>query len=514
MEDGMSEPPAAAPALQAPAALPPETKRALTALIVGGLAAILDTTIVSIALHTLAGALHSTVSQIQWVSTGYLLALGVVIPVVGWAQARFGGKRLWMAALVVFVGGSVLCAVAWNADSLIAFRVLQGAGAGAIFPLMMTLAMRAARSVPGGSSSLGRVTATVSLPIAAGPILGPVLGGVILNWLSWRWLFLVNVPVIAVGLYLAWRYLPADAPAAKAARPRFDLAGLLLVAPGVVGVLLGLSNVSRDGGLGHADVLLPLVLGLALLAVFAAWALYRTGRGRTSPALVNARLLTSRSVGTSSAALFLAGACLYGAMFLLPLFYQELHGGNVLDAALMLIPQGVGSLLTRTVTGKLVDKIGARVVAVAGFALTVAATVPFAFAGPGTSEWWLGAVLLVRGLGLGIVLIPVMTVAFVDISEADLPNASLTTRISQQVGGSFGVAVTAVVLQSAVSSGHSLGQAFDQAFWWTTGFTALAVAASFFLPGRRPPAPAQPAAAPARPAARVSPPMGAAPGRR
>jgi MFS family permease len=108
-------------------ALPPETRRALTALIIGGVAAVLDTTIVSIALRTLAGALHSTVSQIQWVTTGYLLALGVVIPVVGWAQARFGGKRLWMAALVLFVAGSALCSVAWNADSLIAFRVLQGA---------------------------------------------------------------------------------------------------------------------------------------------------------------------------------------------------------------------------------------------------------------------------------------------------------------------------------------------------------------------------------------------------
>src|ERR1700760_4830243 len=206
---GTTRPPEA-PSSEAPSseALPPATRRALTALIIGGVAAVLDTTIVSIALRTLVGALHSTVSQVQWVSTGYLLALGVVIPVVGWDQARFGGKRLWLAALSVFVAGSALCSAAWNADSLIAFRVLQGAGAGAIFPLMMTLAMRAARSVPGGSGSLGRVTATVSLPIAAGPILGPVLGGVILNWLSWRWLFLVNVPVIAVGLFLAWRALP------------------------------------------------------------------------------------------------------------------------------------------------------------------------------------------------------------------------------------------------------------------------------------------------------------------
>jgi EmrB/QacA subfamily drug resistance transporter len=488
-------------------ALPPEIKRTLTALIIGGVAAVLDTTIVSIALHTLVNALHSTVSQIQWVSTGYLLALGVVIPVVGWAQARYGGKRLWMAALTIFVVGSALCSVAWNADSLIAFRVLQGAGAGMLFPLMMTLAMRAARSVPGGGGSLGRVTATVSLPIALGPILGPVLGGVILNWLSWHWLFLINVPICAVGLYLAWRWLPADRPAAAAARPRFDLVGLLLVAPGVVGVLLGLSNVAAVGGFGHRDVLLPLIIGLALVAAFAAWALYRTSTGRATAAraagsaLVNVRLLRIRSVGVSSAALFLTGACMYGAMFLLPLFYQELRGFDVLDAALLLIPQGVGSLLTRTVAGRLTDRIGARAVGVAGFALTALATVPFAFAGPGTSEWWLVAVQLVRGLGLGIVLIPVMTVAFVDIDSDDLPDASMITRISQQVGGSFGVAIAAVVLESVATSSHSLTRGFDQAFWWTVAFTVVAALASFFLPGRRPAADRQPAAsrAPAKP---------------
>jgi MFS family permease len=250
-----------------------------------------------------------------------------------------------------------------------------------------------------------------------------------------------------------------------------------------------LSNVSTDGGLGHRDVLLPLIIGLALVAAFAAWAVRRTSAARTAgSALVNVRLLRVRSVGVSSAALFLTGACLYGAMFLLPLYYQELRGYDVLDAALLLIPQGVGSLLTRTVAGRLTDRIGARAVGVAGFALTALATVPFALAGPDTSVWWLGAVQLVRGLGLGTVLIPVMTVAFADIDPADMPDASMITRISQQVGGSFGVAIGAVVLESAVTGGHTLAHGFGQAFWWTVGFTVVAALASFFLPGRRPPA--------------------------
>ncbi|MFY9926732.1 MAG: MDR family MFS transporter [Streptosporangiaceae bacterium] len=476
---------------EASGALPPETQRALMALIIGGVAAVLDTTIVSIALNTLVRALHSTVGQIQWVSTGYLLALGVVIPVVGWGQARFGGRRLWMAALTLFVAGSALCAVAWNAESLIGFRVLQGVGAGMIFPLMQTLAMQAARSAQGGTSfASGRVVATVSLPLAIGPVLGPVLGGVILNWLDWRWLFLVNVPVCVIGLYLAWRWLPADTPPAGA-QPRLDLPGLLLIAPGLAGILLGLSNVSKSGGLGRADVQAPLAAGLVLLAAFAVWALRRTSTGRAGSALVDLRLLRIRSVGASSAVLFLTGACMYAAMFLLPLYWQDLRGFAVLDAALLLIPQGVGSLLTRMLAGRLTDRIGGRAVAVAGFTLVALATAPFAFAGPSTNQWWLGAVLLLRGLGLGVVLIPVMTVAFADISPAEMPHASMLTRISQQVGGSFGVAAGAVVLQSAVASGHSPGQAFGQAFWWTIGFTVVAALASFALPGRRTAAPAE-----------------------
>jgi MFS family permease len=222
-------------------------RNALIALIAGGVAAILDSTMLTLALHTLVVSLHSTDGTMQWVTTGYLLAMAVAIPVTGWAESRWGGRRVWMAALVIFVAGSVLSALSWNAASLIGFRVLQGFGAGLIFPLMQTLAVKAA----GGRAS-STLIATVSLPLALGPILGPVIGGVILNWLSWRWLFLVNVPVIAVGLVLAWRLLPADrpdpAPAPEAARPRLDVIGLTLLAPALAGILLGLSNLSEDAG--------------------------------------------------------------------------------------------------------------------------------------------------------------------------------------------------------------------------------------------------------------------------
>jgi EmrB/QacA subfamily drug resistance transporter len=451
--------------------LPAQVRGVLLALIVGGVAAILDSTMVTLALHTLVTKLHSSDGSIQWVTTGYLLALAVAIPVTGWAESRWGGKRVWMFALSLFVLGSILCALSWSDASLIGFRVLQGFGGGLILPLMQTLAVRAA----GGRAS-SRLMATVSLPIALGPILGPVIGGVILNWLSWRWLFLVNVPVIAVGLTLAWRLLPDDRPGPNAARPRLDVTGLALLAPALAGILLGLSNLSRDGSIDHAGVLGWLLVGIALLAGFVAWALNRRDR----QPIVDIRLLALRSLGSASTVLFTAGATLYAALFLLPLYYQQLRGETVLHAGLIMIPQGIGALAARLVVGKLVDRFGARAVTIASFLLAAAATVPFAFAGPHTSQWWLGAMLLIRGLGVGAVLIPSMSVAYQDVPSAGIPHATMNTRIAQQVGASFGTAIVAVALQSQLA--HGATSAFQGAFWWTVGITVAAVIPAIALP--------------------------------
>jgi EmrB/QacA subfamily drug resistance transporter len=451
--------------------LPPQVWKALLALIVGGIAAILDSTMVTLALHTLAVSLHSTDGTIQWVTTGYLLAMAVAIPVTGWAESRWGGKRVWMAALVIFVLGSVLCALSWSDTSLIGFRVLQGFGAGLIFPLMQTLGVRAA----GGRAS-SNLIAAVSLPLALGPILGPVIGGVILNWLSWRWLFLVNVPVIAVGLVLAWRLLPTERQIPTSARPRLDVIGLVLLGPALAGILLGLSNLSEDGGIDHAGVLVPLLAGVALLGAFCAWALTPSGR----QPIVDVRLLRLRSLGTAATVLFTAGAAMYAALFLLPLYYQQLRGETVLHAGLLLIPQGVGALAARFVVGKLVALLGARLVTVGSFLLAAVATVPFALAGPHTSLWLLGAALVIRGFGIGIVLVPPMTVAYQDVPPAGIPHATMNTRIAQQVGASFGIAIVAVALQSLLT--HGATSAFQGAFWWAIGITVAALIPALALP--------------------------------
>lgn len=448
--------------------LDPELKRTAVALVVGALAVVFDTTIVSISMHTLVTELDSSIEVVQWVSTAYLLALGVAMPVVGWAQARIGGKRLWMVALTVFLLASVLCSVAWDAPSLIAFRALQGVGGGAMLPLMSTLVVQAAKG-----QNLGRVIATMSLPAVLGPILGPVLGGLILHSLSWHWMFLVNVPFCLLGLVLAWRLIPADAPAAE--QPALDWVGLLLLSPAIVGLLFGLSNVTGPGGFSRGDVLVPLVAGVLLLAGFIGWAL-----PRRDAALVDLQLFRHRPLATSSALLFLSGIALYGAMLVLPLYWQQLQGADALGAGLLLIPQGVGTLITQSAAGRLTDRIGARRVCVAGFALVALGTLPFAFAGPETDQWWLMAALLVRGAGLGAVTIPLMSIAFVGLDRGDVPHASIIGRIASQVGGSFGVAVLAVILATAASTGATGG--FTTAFWWATALAVLGVPLSFLLP--------------------------------
>jgi EmrB/QacA subfamily drug resistance transporter len=450
--------------------------RTSIAVLVGGVTVILDSTIVSVALHELAADLHADVSTIQWVATAYLLALGVVIPVVGWLQSRLGAKRLWMAALGLFLLGSVLCSLAWDASSLIAFRAVQGVGGGAMLPLMSTMVMQAAKP-----ADRARLMSVVALPAAVGPILGPVIGGLILGAGDWRWLFLVNVPLCLAGLFLAWRLIPAEHPGR---RVKLDLVGLLLLSPALVALLWGLSNVSGTGGFARADVVVPMAGGALLLLAFTLWAIRRRGS-----ALVDLEVLRSRPTWAATALMFLSGASLYGAMLLLPLYWQEVRGEDALGAGLLLIPQGVGSLLSRTVATRLLERSGARWVSILGFVLVGVATVPFAFADPATPTWGLLAALFFRGLGLGLVMIPLMTVAFQGLAHDQVPHASIVTRIAQQIGGSVGVALLAVILATT---------SFHAAFWWTTGFTALAVLLAFALPTRNP-APEVPSPAPASP---------------
>ena len=445
-------------------------------LMTGVVWVLFDTTIVNVALDSIARGLHAPVSTAQWTISAYVLAMGMVVPVSGWASDRLGAKQTWMGALGVFMVGSVLASVAWNIDSLIAFRVLQGAGGGIMLPLLMNLMVQGS-----GGRPLGKVMATVSLPVLIGPVLGPVLGGLIVNQLSWRLIFWVNVPFSLVGLVMAWRGLERTTPQKGA---YLDVAGLALLAPALAAVIYGLTEVGTHGGFSHTIVIAPLAGGLALLGTYAWHAL-----GARRPPVLDLRLFKVRSFAASTSLMFLSGLSLYGVLLLLPLYYQQVRGQSALGAGLLLAPQGIGMLFTRNLSGKLSDRLGPRPVVLAGFVLTLAGSVVYTQVGAHTNEAVLVLSLIVRGTGLGAITIPVMASVYRGLRADQVPHASSATRIMQQVGGSFGAAVLGMVLATQLVAHHAGGlagqaSAFDDAFWWSLGLTGVAIIPALALPGK------------------------------
>lgn len=460
---------------EAEEAVDPETRKLVWIIVLGAIAPALDTTIVAVALAALGRGLHTSVASSQWTITGYLLTMGMAMPLTRWSSARYGQKRVWLGSLAAFGISSALAGAAWNTGSLIVFRVLQGAPAGLIIPLTTTMLVSAA-----GRKRLGRVMAIASMVVVVVPIFGPVIGGIIVKYLGWRWVFYVNPPICAAVMWLAWRKLPAS-PGQPGRSP--DLAGLALLAPGLALVIYGLSEASETSGFAAAWA--PLAAGAALTAGFAFHALHR----REDP-LIDVRLLRIRTYAASTTVLFLSGLSVYGPLLLLSLYFQEVQGHSALITGLLLAPQGAGSLIPRSIAGKLTDRIGARPVAIAGLLFTALGTLTFAWAGPSTSEWLLGASLFVRGAGLAPVTIAVQAGAFRDIPPASVPDASSTTRIAQQVGGSLGSAALALILSRTLlahdaTTAAGRGLAFDTAFWWAIGLGALALLPAFFLPAAR-----------------------------
>ncbi len=480
--------------------LSPETKRVAVVVVVGAIMSILDTTIVNVALESLSRDLHAPLSTVQWVATGYLLALATVIPLTGWAAEHFGPRRVWMTVVTAFVVTSGLCGLAWSAESLIAFRVLQGLAGGMVMPIgMITLAQSA------GPARVGQVMGVIGVPMLLGPVLGPVLGGVLVEQLSWRWIFYVNLPIGLVGLALAARLLPSERAVGRGGDTpsRLDWKGLSMLSPGVALVVFGLSEVSSHGTVTPWRVA-PIVLGAVLVAAFARHAWHAE-----SP-LVDVRLLRGRGFAAASGTIFLVGGALFGALLLLPLYFQIARGQSALDAGLLMMPQGLGAALGMNRAGRLTDRVGGGRIVLAGLAMLMIGTIPFTQVTATTPYWVLELALLLRGAGLGFTMMPAMAAAYSTLQRSEVPRATPMLNVLQRVGGSLGTAVLAVVLENQLGAGIAQARrsgapgagpaaAFAHTYWWAFGATAIALVPAFFLAraqraaGRDAPRDAQPA---------------------
>jgi EmrB/QacA subfamily drug resistance transporter len=456
--------------------LPRDLVRLALTVMLGAVMVGLDATMTNVAIDTLARDFHTSLATIQWVSTGYLLALAMVIPLSAWALERFGSRPTWIASITLFTVGSLLCGVAWSAGSLIAFRVLQGLGGGMIPPLIQTILARAA-----GPAQLPRVMAVIGVPAMLAPVLGPALGGLLVSHASWRLIFYINVPICAAALLATRRITMPETKRAAAAR--LDFVGLGLLSPGVAAIVYGLAQAGTHGSFQDGHALIPGIAGAALLLLFAVHAL------RTSiEPLIDLRLFRVPSFGGASAVVFFFSMAMLGTALVLPLYYQQVRGESAAAAGLLLAPQGLGFGLALIVSSRLAGRVGPRQLVLAGLLLTAASTFALTQIGTETSYILLSGASLVSGLGIGAALVPAFAGAYRGLAHDAIARATSSVRILQQLGGSFGVAILAVVLQQGLvdHSDGGLASAFADTYWWALGFTALAVVPSLFLPGAPP----------------------------
>ncbi|UWP86133.1 DHA2 family efflux MFS transporter permease subunit [Dactylosporangium fulvum] len=406
-------------------------------VVLGAIMSILDVTVVSVALPKFQNEFDASYARVAWTMTGYTLALATVIPLSGWAAERFGTKRLYMMALVLFTAGSGLCATADSISQLIGYRVLQGLGGGMLMPLGMTIMTRAA-----GPERIGRLMAVLGIPMLLGPIGGPILGGWLIDVASWHWIFLINLPIGAVALVYAWLALPKDNPAPSES---FDFIGMLMLSPGLALFLYGVSSLPEAATITATKVWLPMVVGAALVIGFVLYSF------KPQHPLLDLRLFRNRNLTIATISLFVFIIAFMGAGLLFPSYFLQVRGESTLHAGLLMAPQGIGAMLTMPIAGMLADKIPVGRTVPFAMALIAAGFFTFTQVGADTSYWLLCGSLFVMGLGMGGTMMPMMTSALRTLTNHEVARGSTLTNIVQQIGGSVGGAVMSVILTSRLN---------------------------------------------------------------
>ncbi|HEY0163381.1 MAG TPA: DHA2 family efflux MFS transporter permease subunit [Edaphobacter sp.] len=425
----------------------------------------LDATVVNVSLSSLAAELHSSLSVIQWVTSGYLLALALMLPLNGWLVDRIGAKSLYLWCFSTFTVSSMLCGMAWSAHALVGFRVLQGMSGGLLAPMAQMMLAKAA------GKHMARVMGYGALPVMLGPILGPVIAGAILQHASWRWLFYVNLPVGVLAIILAAMFLPSDEGETR--RRDLDLAGLALLSPGLVLFLYGSDHLQERTGVA------TMAVGLALLLVFLAMASRKGDR-----ALIDLRLFKGKVFPVSARTQFLSNGIMFAAQMLIPYYLLSMSGRTPSAVGWMMAPLGLGMVCSYPMMGRLTKRFGIRRVSAAGAALATIGTLPFVYlAGHGLVTTVLEATLFVRGIGLGAIGIPSLTAAYSSVPKRDLPMATTSLNIVQRIGGPTLTTLCATFLAWRMQAGgNALPGAFRDAFVLLCGLHVLLLVSALGLP--------------------------------
>jgi EmrB/QacA subfamily drug resistance transporter len=428
-------------------------------LIMGAVLSILDATIVTVGIDSIARDLGGPVTTVQWVASAYLLAASAAIPLSGWLTDRFGGRAVWLTAVAVFTAGALLCGFAWSAQALIAFRVLHGLGGGLMQPVGQAVFAQEA------GPALGRMIGVVTLPATVAPVLGPLLGGALVADFGWRWMFFGVVPLGLVTFVVARRLLPAPAP--SGAHSPLDVRGILLLSPGLAAFVYGLAE----------GVVVAWVAGAALLLAYGIHA------SRTPSPVLDLKLFRDKGFAVASISTFLLGASLYSSMLLLPLYYEQVEHASPWEAGLLLAPQALGSAVVLLAGGRLLARFGPRRMMLAGIGLSLLGTVAFTQLGSAPNGVLLTLSLLIRGAGLGAATAPGMTTLYGSLERSRIPRAASAFNVINRVGGSLGTALLAAILHHALTS-SAPPTAFGTTFTWALALSAFTLIPAAFFPRR------------------------------
>jgi EmrB/QacA subfamily drug resistance transporter len=465
----------------------------LVSYTVGLYMTVVDSTIIFTALPSMARDFHSTLDAAQWVTLSYLLSLAVAVPSSGWIGDRFGTRRTFLVALVLFTGASALCGLSGSLTQMVIFRVIQGVGGGLILPVGQAMMFR---TYP--PERRARAQGMVQLGTALGPATGPVLGGVLTTELSWRWCFFVNIPFGVISLLIAVLFL---AEHREPAAGRLDLAGFVLAGGGLALFLYALSEAPVRGWSS------PVILATGITSLVALAALVLVELRLATP-MLNLRLLRNRIFRTTSLVSLCQAGGYNGYLFIMPEFLQEARGASALSSGLTTFPGAVGLLISAQIAARMYWRIGPRRMAVCGlFGVLVVWTLIGLTVGLDTNIWLIRVLTFCSGAASGWCVIAIQTSAFSTISSADTGRAAALFQTQSRISGGVGVAVLVTVVAAASphrATGAALVPAFHLAFFTAAAIAAAgtvialtirdADAAATMRARRRVPAPAPPAA--------------------
>jgi EmrB/QacA subfamily drug resistance transporter len=405
--------------------------------------AIMDTTIVNVALPTISRDLSVPLDRVDGVVVGFLVSLAVFIPASGWLGDRFGTKRIFLTALAIFTVASALCGLAQNFGELVGFRILQGAGGGMLTPTGMAMLYR---TFP--PAERVRASRILTVPTALAPALGPVVGGILVTAASWRWVFYVNLPIGIIGFIFGVLFLPEHR---EPDAGRFDLPGFLLAGSGLGTLMYALSE-GPSHGWGS-----PLIIVSGLAGIMLLTALIRV-ETRTGQPMIRLRLLAGRLFASTTTVLFIGVMAFLGSLYLIALFLQDGLGLSALNAGLSTFPEALGVMGGAQIAARLYPRIGPRRMLTGGMLGVTATTALMITIGTGTSLWWLRTLMFLLGLSWAQALVPLQAAAFADIPPAATGAASTLFNTARQLGMAVGVAILTTVASAVGLTQEAAGR--------------------------------------------------------